>query len=301
MYLTPDDLAAFGLPATTTAPQIRTASAIVDSYLSRPEGLIWQPDYTGQPCCMAALKPTISFTLGADIAPGAAVVASIGANINLNNNLGDVFILDQDDPTKIEAVYVAAAQPGQVTLRGVTIAHAAGASMRGGLTIKEERALPSGRNITQAMKGPIRRLISAFGRYDYGRRNEQNTGWFQEISLLTMVSSFGGPPVWQEISLVDVSTSDATDEIWFPAGILIAYFNSVRYSYIVGFASAAAVPAIVKNAVAGIIGNATAFPELTGNVKSLKAGDSAVTRFSDSVLDATTRAQLDAFKARMWV
>jgi hypothetical protein len=186
-------------------------------------------------------------------------------------------------------------------LRGVTIAHAAGASMRGGLTIKEERALPSGRNITQAMKGPIRRLISAFGRYDYGRRNEQNTGWFQEISLLTMVSSFGGPPVWQEISLVDVSTSDATDEIWFPAGILIAYFNSVRYSYIVGFASAAAVPAIVKNAVAGIIGNATAFPELTGNVKSLKAGDSAVTRFSDSVLDATTRAQLDAFKARMWV
>jgi hypothetical protein len=300
MYLTPDDLVPYSLPLSTTAGQIRIASGIVDSYLSRPEGLLWMADYNGMPCCMTALRPTLSFTLQSDIAPADTVAVALPSTVNFANNLGEAIVIDQDVPGKIEVAYITAAAPGTMTLRGVTTTHSAGATLRLGLTLKEERALPSGRNITQTMKGPLRRLISAFGRYDYGRRNEQNSGWFQEITLLTSISAFGGPPVWEEINLLYASTSDVTDEIWFPAGILLAYFNTVRYSYVVGHPSAASLPRCVKSAVAAIIRQASLFPELTGNVKMMKAGDTAVERFRDSSLDADTRLQLDALKARMW-
>ena len=69
-YLTSADYPNYGLPASTTAAQVTTASTLIDLYLKRPEGLVWLPDGSGAPGWMAALSPTQSFTATGPIAPG---------------------------------------------------------------------------------------------------------------------------------------------------------------------------------------------------------------------------------------
>lgn len=57
-----------------------------------------------------------------------------------------------------------------------------------------------------------------------------------------------------------------------------------------------ALPSSIKQACANIITTMANVPELNGNIQTVKAGDTQVTRFKDTVLDADTKAMLSPYR-----
>jgi hypothetical protein len=294
-YLAGPDLTAYGVP-NATAAQITMASAVVDAFLQRPEGLVWSPDYQGAPAFMAALSPSLALTSTGAVSPGSSVLVLVTGYVSADL-VGQALVFDRADPNKTETCVVSAVAPGAIILALVAHAHSATALLEAGLTIYEERALPSQRSIMRIAKPPVVRLISGQGRYSYGRRSDQTAGLFLDQSILSSLQAFGGPPQWLAFDVTQASVSNVQAEVWVPAGIYAAQYSDVRLWYVAGYPTSA-IPAAVKAATAAIIGQAAAFPELTGNTKSLKAGDTAIERFKDSILDADTRATLAPYAAR---
>src|SRR3954447_24256724 len=103
VYIQPGEYPDYGLPAATTAAQVRAASALLDAYLSRPEGLIWAPDWSDMPCYMLAASSSFSFTALTDIAPGVNVVVPIGNGVNLSDMIGEAIVLDRANTGTLEA------------------------------------------------------------------------------------------------------------------------------------------------------------------------------------------------------
>jgi hypothetical protein len=295
-YLQPGDYAAYGVASTTTAAQVRAASALVDGFLDRPEGVVYLPDYAGLPCYMAAPAPSISFKGQGAVALGSNVVVPIGGNINLSDSIGEVVILDKANTSAVEACVLIAAASGSITLARVAQSHPDQCTLDFGLAIMDERALPSKRNIARVAARPIRRLLSGAGRFGYGRRSDQFAGAFTDASLLEMLQPFGGPPAWTPFDPTQASISPVTNEVWVPASLYLASYSDVRLWYVAGF-TLSALPSLIKSATALAVNGAAQFPEITGNIKTVKAGDTAIARFSDSVLDADTRSQLASYKS----
>lgn len=146
-------------------------------------------------------------------------------------------------------------------------------------------ARPEGLTYTgQVMDGsnaPIIETIRAPKRAGYAiRLSRPNVA-----QVLTVQQSWLGVPSWQaltEFAYVDGEGLWVTG-IRFPAQIQIAYLAGWPY---------ASLPSLIKQACANIVGTIAAYPDLSGNVQSLKAGDSSITRFKDTVLDADTRLML---------
>jgi hypothetical protein len=296
-YLQSGEYAAYGVAGSTTAAQVTAASALVDAYLDRPEGCIWSPDWAGLPCYMAAASSTFSFIAQGAIAPGVNVPVALTNGINLTDRIGEAVILDRANTGLVEACAIVAAAPNSVTLGNVTKNHASSCTLELGLTINEERSLPARRSITRVAARPLTRLLAGAGRFGYGRRSDQAAGTFYDTNIMAMMLPFGGPPAWVPFDPAQASISSATNEIWVPPGLLYnANFSEVRLSYIAGF-SQGALPSCIKSATALAINAAASFPEITGNIKMARAGDTAVERFRDSILDTDTRAQLAAFKS----
>jgi hypothetical protein len=154
LYLQSGEYAAYGLPAGTTAAQVQAASALLDAYLKRPEGLVWTAGAGGLPCFMAGLTPQFTFTAAGAVAPGASVVVPVAGFMLTPDLVGEVLVLDRTDLTKAEACVVAGVGAGSVTLQSVSYAHAAGPNLDAGLAIFEERGLPSNRSITRVARSP---------------------------------------------------------------------------------------------------------------------------------------------------
>ena len=72
VYIEAGDYAAFGLDA-ASGPAVAQASEIINGYLRRPEGLIWQMDATGQPAFMAGAEVLLSLTAQSGFGPGTNV------------------------------------------------------------------------------------------------------------------------------------------------------------------------------------------------------------------------------------
>jgi hypothetical protein len=295
-YLQPSDFEAYGV---TDPSQVLNASQMVDAYLKRPEGLIWSPDARGAPAYMAALTPTMVMTAAGSIAPGSNVVVPIAGGFVSHDLIGEVLILSRSDLSAVEACVVTAAGPGSVTLLSVLFAHSPGATLEQGLVLTEERQLPAKRSVTRVSKLPVARLISGLGRYAYGRRSDQVAGMYQDMNLLATMQAFGGPPMWVPFDVAQASVSNSTGEVWVPAGLLLAYYSEARLHYLTGW-PAASLPPAVKTATASIANALANFPEITSNTKSLKAGDTAVERFADTLLDTDTRAQLERFRPQVY-
>lgn len=297
VYIQPGEYPDYGLPAATTVAQVRAASALLDAYLGRPEGLIWAPDWAGMPCYMVAAPASFSFVSLGAIAPGANVAVAIANGVNLTDKIGEAVILDRANAGLTEACAIVGASPGSITLGNVAKSHASSCTLELGLTINEERALPAKRSITRVAARPIVRLIAGAGRFGYGRRGDQQSNLYGDVNLLAMMAAFGGPPAWVPFDVGQANISSTSGEIWVPPGLMYgAYFTEARVSYIAGFAQAA-LPGIVKSATALGVNASANFPEITGNIKMARAGDTAVERFRDSVLDADTRQQLAPFKS----
>lgn len=120
------------------------------------------------------------------------------------------------------------------------------------------------------------------------------------FNLLAAVTQFGGPPTWEKFDITKAGLDMSTGQVWVPAGVLLAYYTNVRLQYIAGW-TYVTLPSSIKQACANIINTMLNFPEVTGNIKMAKAGDSQVQRFADSVLDSDTKRLLEPFKLRGFV
>jgi len=305
-YLSAADLNTYGVPNATN-PQILQASALIDAYLKRPEGLVWLPDYAGNPCYMAGLSSHLPIKTTAPISPGTNVVVPIGGGGQLGNfgTQGDVVILDRLSATQgqtgvAEACVIVSTTNSSITLATVANAHTTGALMEFGLCIREQKMMPARRSLTRLSRWPICRIISGQGSYRYGRRSDQTMGLFSDQTVMSLLQTFGGPPEWTAWDVTQADFNSITNEIWIPSGIFLAYYSDVRVYYVAGWPQNS-LPPIIKQVCASIISANINTASLTGGIKMAKAGDTALTRFENTVLDADMREQLELFKVRLFV
>lgn len=297
-YIAPGEYTAYGLPAGTTADQVSTASVYVDAHLKRPEGLVWQADSTGNPCCMLAPAPSLSFSLSAPIAPGQNVVASVSGPLG-GLQVGDALIADRSTDNTREALSIVSTAPGQITFSKVLNAHGSGTALDADLCITEQRYLPKNRPIVVLGRSPIQRIISGTGRYAYPRRGDAGASNTDDFNLLAVYDTFGGPPAW-EVFKPEATEFDArTGQVWVPAGIMLAYYTEIRIRYVAGF-SAAAIPTQIKLATAKLVKVLANDPDL-GPVKSYRAGDTAVQLFANTLISGDLADMLKPYRARGFV
>lgn len=287
----------FGLPAILPTGLGEQASAIVDNYVGRPEGMLYVSDKNGNPTFMRALTPSFTYTVSAGVPAGTKVTITVTPPNVRPDLVGEVLVLDAKNPDLLEAVVVdAIVGNNQLVLAKVQFAHLADTKADMGLVIAEERSLPAKRSIARYSRFPCVAILSIMGRYAYGRRSDQVGGLYQEMNLLAAVQMFGGPPSWIPIASNQISWSDQTGEIWVPAGLLLAYYSDVRLRYVAGFPSppdalVRATAAVGQSLVAsGMFGG--------GNIKSIAAGDHRIQKFGPSYLDEDTKKTLNFFKVR---
>jgi hypothetical protein len=305
-YLLTSEVTDYGLPATTTQAQINNASQLIDAFLKRPEGLVWMPDQTGNPCYMAAPTPFLTIKSAQSFSPGSNVtVQYVGANLN-SNSIGEVLVLEASNPSNVEACAIVAVNPpvddtpGTITLDTVINSHTSSITMDFGRLITEQREMPENRSVTRCSQLPLLNLRSGVGRYGYGRRSDQTAGDMQEFNLLAVIASFGGPPLWIPWAVANASVEYKSGEIWVPAGVLLAYFSDVKFWYVSGFPFAS-LDTNVKQACANIIAN-LGDKGLGANIRTRSLpGSTATTKFENDVIDANTRQMLWPFKARTFV
>lgn len=293
-YIAPGDYAAYGI-STATTDQVTQASIYLDAYLKRPEGLIWQADSTGNPCCMLAPTPTLSFSLSAPIVPGQNVVASVSGPLG-GLQVGDALIADRANDNKREALTIVSTAPGQLTFANVLNAHNAAAALDADLCITEQRYMPKNRPIIILGRSPIQRIISGTGRYAYPRRGDANASSTDDFNLLAVYDTFGGPPAWEIFKPESTEFDARTGQIWVPAGIMLAYYTEIRVRYVAGF-SAAALPTQIKLACAKLVKALGNDPDL-GPVKSYRAGDTAVQLFANTLISGDLVDMLRPYRIR---
>jgi hypothetical protein len=303
-YLKGADLAGFGVPNATPA-QIQQASAQIDAYLARREGLVWAPDGNGNPCYMVGANADLTLQLQSAIEPGATVVVNVTGPTGMLQ-LGAPLIVDAATPGITEALVVVAVIGQQVTFQNVQFAHAANATLQTGLTIVEQRTMPDDRPITMVSRTPVMQIISGAGRYGYMRRGQDAVGSIDTYNLLAVMSKFGGPPAWEPWTPQANSCDPQTGTVWVPAGVLLAYYTEVRIHYVAGW-TYASLPTEIKQACANIISNITAVSGMPGTMQRLSAGDTTMQRFNNQpgvlnslVIDDDTKALLAPYRARMY-
>jgi hypothetical protein len=297
-YLTSDDYAAYGLPASTTPAQVTTASTLIDLYLKRPEGLAWSPDGTGAPGWMTALSPSQSFTSAGPIAPGDSVQVPLVGGVS-SLLVGDVLILDRENAEIAEPVAIVSITGNNVLLQNVVFAHPGPCTFDKGMTIKQHKFMPDGRPVTNLAFTPVARLLAGQGRYGYGRRGESSRYQVDEFNLLASLSHFGGPPVWEFFPIINTGVDFETGQVWVPAGVMLAYYSEINIWYVAGF-PASGIPSAIKTACANIIAANGNVLQL-GNTKLYKAGDTALERFAASSIDNDTAALLAPYRAKLFV
>ena len=296
-YLQPNEYVAHGIPNASAADVVR-ATAYINSWLRRPEGLIWGPDGAGNPCYMASATASGQFTLGAAISPGTSVQVAVSGPL-MGLNIGDSLTADRANQSVTEAVVVTAKSGNVITLGSVEFAHADGTFLESGLAITERRRMPKGRPLIQVMRPQLRRILSGRGRYAYGRRADAAGGNTDDFNLLAVYNTFGGPPAWEIFNPMSTDFDSNTGQVWIPAGIMLAYYTEVEMSYVAGFAQAA-LPEEIKT-VCGMLVTSLANDPGLGPVKSYRAGDTAIQKFSDSLISADMASMLQPYRARTMV
>ncbi len=302
-YLQNADLAAFGVP-NATPDQIQRASAQIDAYTGRREGLIWTPDASGNPCYMVGLQPSITLTAATAITPGTNVVVTVAGPTTMIQ-VGDVYVIDIAAPAVTEALKVVSITGNQIVFYQANFAHAVGAILAGGLVINEKRIMPQNRPITRVSRTPVANVLSGVGRYGYMRRGDDAIGSIDTYNLLAVMSKFGGPPAWETWTPQANSIDPQTGDIWVPAGILLAYYTEVRIWYVAGW-TYATLPYEIKQACANIVNSETALAGLPGTVQSFKSGDTALTRFqkignnvNSLLIDDDTKQLLEPYRVQV--
>jgi hypothetical protein len=298
-YLANVSSADYGLPTSLPAGFASQASGIIDSYLNRPEGVIYTTDANGFPCYMVNATPSMTYTLTGAILPGKLVSATVSPTIIIPDFIGQVWIIDRlTNPANVEAVVVQATTGNNgVTFHNVQFSHAADASIEAGMVISEDRNMPNRRSIARFSRLPMVNVLSLLGRYAYGRRSDQVGGLYQDMNLLATIQTFGGPPEWIPVPIHQVSWSNSTAEIWVPAGQLLAYYSDARINYIAGWTTPPdPIIRATASVAAAILTDGQGLG--SGNIKMIGAGSARLTKFTPSMISRDISALIDPFKAR---
>jgi hypothetical protein len=313
VYLEQADYVTYGLDPTTDPSFIIQASAIINAFLDRPEGLIWQPDGNGDPCYMQGLAP--SFVLTVTSGPIAAsdpintpVTVSVDGAIRTRLPIGAVLILDRANPEKTEAVIVSniGINPDTVTLQNVQFDHDADSLMEFDLTIVEEIDMPDNRMECVLKKWPIASVITGQGQLGYPRRGSALRFTYNQLySLLPPVVQYGGPPIWQTFVMSSNSYDPNTGRCWISSSIYLQYYTQVRMYYNSGW-TYISLPAQIKQACANIATILSNSVGLLPIFKTIKQGDTSVTRFgnnpfANTQIDGDTQRMLAPYSTRRFI
>lgn len=298
-YLASGDYATYGIPGAT--PQLVVqASVIVDSAIGRPEGLLWSADAAGNPAWMTGLDPSLAIPATQALGPGTSLAVTLPKYLCTPELVGEVLVFDRAQSGLAESGIVTAVSGTTATIDRLVNAHSIGATIELGLVITEQRQLPARRNIMPLMRGPVVRLMSALGRYSYGRRSDQMFGAQTDYALLSMAQQMGAVPTWNTIDINQAGVNALSGEVFLPMGMLLAPYSEGKIRYIAGYPATQA-PAAIKSATAAIVQQIQAMPNLTGNTQMLRAGDTEVRRFADTLLDSDIKATLDPFRFRSFI
>ncbi len=292
-YLAASEYPAYGI-SDAKPHQVNRACRTVNTYLGRPEGLLWSPDANGQPAYMTGLNPTLSFT-GSALAPGTGVTLTIANATFGYQDVGEVVILDRATPGLTEACVVTAASGNTLTLAAVQFTHAT-PTVDFGLTILEEAPVKMGTPLVRASRFPVANLLCGFSRYSFGKLPRQITDYryAYEAFLLADVIGLSGPPAWTQMDTTQWDINYNTGAV-----LVLPYFLQtgqldVRLRYVAGW-SQANLPADIKQAVANLVRSAIDTP-FSANMQTIKSGDATLTRFGPSVIDGDTKALLQPYK-----
>ncbi len=299
IYLQTADYTTYGLPASTNESAVVQASAAIDAYLDRQEGLLWSPDGNGNPCYMSGLIPnyTLTVTSGA-ITPGNAINVTVTGAYQAVQ-LGSVLILDRANPSLTEAVIVSSVDvTGKIlTLASVQFSHDADALLEFNMTIVEERDMPYNRAEIVLAKSPIANIITGQGQLGYQRRgNSIKNPTYGYYLVIPPIAQFGGPPNWLTFIIQSSSVDPNTGRMWVPASVYLSYYTQVRIYYVAGW-TYASLPAQIKSACASIAKNISSQP-LPGNYRTVKQGDTTVTKYGNTFIDGDSMQMLNPYKTR---
>lgn len=293
-YLTGTDLALYGVPLVTQAVVIR-ASAMIDSYLRRPDGLLWTADVNGMPAYMTGKGPSRTLMSQGVILPGLSVPVFLPGTRWDDSILGQPAVLDRLTSGPTEVVWISGYFPGGIVLNQVAFAHTGPATIDLGLAIMEQIELPERRSTVMLSQWPIQQVVSGLGKFGYGRRSVQEAGYFDEVNLVAAVSAFGGTPTWEAFDIASSSYNSRTGEYWVPSSLLLSYFTEVKIQYIGGW-SADALPSQIKVACAAIV-SALEAAAMGPQVRRFNAGKTDIQRFTDSVMDPDIKSMLRPYQA----
>lgn len=282
---------------------VMRASLLIDHYLRRPEGCVYATDANSQPCYMVAVAPSMTYTFGGVIAPGASVVVPLPGYLSDSDSLiGEVVVVDRLVSTAIETCVIQKVTAGQVTLTNVQFAHTGTTTpitLEFGMAVSQELSMPSQRSRAQLSEWPVARILSGLGRYGYGRRTDQMAGYFYDANLIATVAAFGGPPAWVPFSVPASSLNPLTGDLWVPAGTLLAYYTDIKMRYIAGW-TAAALPPQIKVATAAIVDAMSAAP-MGPQIRRFNAGKTNIERFSETVMDPDIKSMLRPYMANWMI
>ncbi len=152
-------------------------------------------------------------------------------------------------------------------------------------------------------KWPIASVISGQGQLGYPRRGSANRFAYDQLySLLPPVAQFGGPPIWQQFNLASNSYDPNTGRCWISSSIYLQFYTQVRIYYNAGW-TYLSLPSQIKQACANIANTLSNSVGLLPIFKTIKQGDTSVTRFgnnpyANTQIDGDTQKMLDPFATR---
>lgn len=297
-YLKSDEYVAYGVAGGTTDAQVQQSSILVDSYLKRPEGLVYATDTSGYPLYMKSLPPTSTFILTSPLVPGVSVPANVTGPLQTLKR-GAVLVIDKGVAANAETVVVASANGGSVVFQSVRKPHDAGVQMDAGLFIEEAKHLPTGRMSTLLARVPVVQIYAADGKYVPSRRGRYPYSQDDMSAFLTMAQTMtGGTPVAEAINVDQIDFRPKTGEVWLPSGLYMLPYSDVNFTYLAGF-SEDSVPSIIKQVVANII-QVQARSPLAGNIKMLRAGDTQIERFMATLIGGDEKTALEPYVAKAY-
>lgn len=153
-------------------------------------------------------------------------------------------------------------------------------------------------NTITTATGVLSPVISAKGRYGYGRRAD--SALYPDatygMNLLQVASYFGGPPTFTDIDVSSIDFDTRTGELWIPAGIYLAQYTEIEISYNGGY-DPRNMPRAIKFATAGIVKNAIA--KVTTGVKSIQGAGKISILMEDHLIDETIERFLMNYKVTL--
>lgn len=114
---------------------------------------------------------------------------------------------------------------------------------------EERLEVPSDRNQVVLAATPVLKLLTAAGRYAYGRRDRRSLNQVN-YDYLAAIAVFGSPPRFVEIDTNQIEFYGPTGEAWLPTGFFLINYTQVQIKYIAGFTQP---PDRVKAALAEIL------------------------------------------------